>query len=122
MNVGHCTATINTVQHKVVWVLTARAPSVRSNSSFLLSDRSPKPIISNSPHFRSVRLRNLSSGDRAVPSNVPSSLSSRNDIVEDVEVEVDSDGALLSVEADELVPVSGWKLAGRSMRFLYASE
>lgn len=93
---------------------TARALSVRSNCSFLSSARLPKPIASNSPHFRSVRLRKRSSP----------SLSSNNVEPTDDADEMDdvSEGGVRVDGVVDAAPVSGWKFGGKSIRFLYWSE
>lgn len=91
---------------------TVRALSVRSNCNFFSSVAiAPNPIISNSPHFKSVRLLNLSSPSRS-PRPVTASLSS-----------VREDDVLLVADAGAILgPVYGCTCDGRSIRFLYASE
>jgi hypothetical protein len=91
---------------------TVRALSVRSNCNFFSSAATvPNPIISNSPHFKSVRLLNLSSPSRR-PRPVTASLSSDKE-----------DDVLLVADAGAMPgPVYGCKWEGRSIRFLNASE
>lgn len=58
-----------------------------------------------------------------LPISEPSSLSSKSEeAVDDVEIDDESDGALLIVEDDDVMPMSGWKPLDRSMRFLNESE
>lgn len=95
--------------------LTALAPSVKSNCSFFSSPRPPKPNSSNSPHFKSVKLLNLSSS--GFDPNTPKSASRNDDEADPLEIEALSEGAV-KVDDVELGPVSGWKFKGRTIRFL----
>ena len=99
--------------------LTALALSVKSNCSFFSSPRPPKPNSSNSPHFKSVKLLNLSSS--GLDPRVPKSISRKDDVLDAVEIEELREGAVM-VEDVELGPMSGWKVDGKTIRFLYASE
>jgi hypothetical protein len=100
---------------------TIRAPSVRSNCNFFSVVPSPvNPIVSNSPHLISARLVNLSSPPlpRSGPSPRPR-LRLRPSSLPEFEEPEDSLGAKLTA-AD--APTSGWKLEGKSIRFLKLSE
>lgn len=101
------------VEHENGMERTARAPSVKSNCNFLSSAALPKPIASNSPHLRSVKLLKRSS-----PSLSSNNVEPTDDAEETEEVR---DGGV-RVEVVNAAPVSGWKFGGRSIRFLYASE
>src|SRR6267154_3326077 len=88
---------------------TVRALSVRSNCNFFSSAATvPNPIVSNSPHFSSVRLLNLSSQSRRPRPTMSSD--SEDDVLFVADARAGPD------------PVYGCTWDERSMRFLYASE